>query len=330
MAAVTVFRWDDVGAPSLVGRKPSDILAIIQACLVDGYGTKTPLGWTKEFEDIGAIQAAYRNNVGAGGSGGYVKFYDGSGGDIAGQVLRFKSSMVMTDINNQVNEGYQSAISANYSNSTNWVLIGTPTAFYLIIKEPTINMGLRRNLSECAIFCGDFKPYIPNDACRFIATGTPNFAGDFTPIQLNSYSYMFSYQCARRSNYGYTNCCKLPATDGSCALVDYGFLDGNHAFDEYVRNRTGQKKGIFIPTIVGVRGADPSNYTSTDPDGVLYNDSVKWPLWRGELPGLVTEGFCHLEQADWPHSETMLGAEHWAMSSSGCTITVWINMEDWS
>ena len=43
---VTIYRWDDVGAPQIVDGKPSEYMNMLKKCLVEGYGSKASLGWT--------------------------------------------------------------------------------------------------------------------------------------------------------------------------------------------------------------------------------------------------------------------------------------------
>lgn len=45
---VRVYRWDDASAPTLNGTAGS-LIAVLDACLVTGYGTKTASGWTKPY-----------------------------------------------------------------------------------------------------------------------------------------------------------------------------------------------------------------------------------------------------------------------------------------
>lgn len=54
----TVYRSTDSGAPSLSGVANS-LTALLDACLVNGYGSKPSAGWTKPFVDTG--KAVYRN-----------------------------------------------------------------------------------------------------------------------------------------------------------------------------------------------------------------------------------------------------------------------------
>jgi hypothetical protein len=59
---VTVYRSDDASAPVLSGTAGS-LIALLDACLVNGYGAKAAAGWTKAF--AGTNQAAYRMPAGS-------------------------------------------------------------------------------------------------------------------------------------------------------------------------------------------------------------------------------------------------------------------------
>lgn len=51
-----IFRWDDPNAPQLKatsGMSDMSLLPILDACLVDGYGDKTPLGWERTYTAMG-------------------------------------------------------------------------------------------------------------------------------------------------------------------------------------------------------------------------------------------------------------------------------------
>lgn len=49
---VKVYRWDDVGAPSL-DKTAGCMMTIFKACLATGYGAKESAGWTAPFEGVG-------------------------------------------------------------------------------------------------------------------------------------------------------------------------------------------------------------------------------------------------------------------------------------
>jgi hypothetical protein len=59
---VTVYRSDDASAPVLSGSVGS-LITVLDACLVNGYGTKAAAGWSKAF--TGTNQAAYRMPAGS-------------------------------------------------------------------------------------------------------------------------------------------------------------------------------------------------------------------------------------------------------------------------
>ena len=211
---------------------------------------------------------------------------------------------------------------------TTWIVIGTATAFYFFVTDVNRPMCIRRNTSQDGFFCGDFTPYIPHDTARFIATGTPDLTGDFPGTVKTSYAHMFNRSWMRGLPYGSSSSLRLVAADGSGDRLDYGFVDGYHDRDEYARGRTSQRKGMFLPLIIGVRGITPNSY-ATDPDGVIYGCSIKWPMYRGELPGLLTEVFSRFESATYPTTDMINGHEHWLMSPNGVSAGVWINMEEW-
>ena len=48
---VSVYRWDDANAPVL-DRKANCVASIFKACLVTGYGSKQPAGWSMPYEDM--------------------------------------------------------------------------------------------------------------------------------------------------------------------------------------------------------------------------------------------------------------------------------------
>ena len=67
--AVTVYRWDDPGAPQIVDGRPSEFINVFKKCLVEGYGDKQPLGWQVQLEEA-INKISFINDVTAGGSGG--------------------------------------------------------------------------------------------------------------------------------------------------------------------------------------------------------------------------------------------------------------------
>ena len=62
---VRVFKSSDAGAPPLRGNTPGDLLAVLEACLVTGFGSKAAAGWTKPFST--ASVAVFKQGIGSNG-----------------------------------------------------------------------------------------------------------------------------------------------------------------------------------------------------------------------------------------------------------------------
>ena len=74
--ALTIYRSTDSGAPSLTYAAGS-FIAMLDACLRTGYGSKAGAGWTKPY--TGANIAVFRQ--GAGGNGRYIRVWNARTGD---------------------------------------------------------------------------------------------------------------------------------------------------------------------------------------------------------------------------------------------------------
>lgn len=61
MTAPKIYRYDDDNAPVASGL-PGSLVGLLRACLVDGYGDKTPAGWTMPHANAEGTLAAFRNN----------------------------------------------------------------------------------------------------------------------------------------------------------------------------------------------------------------------------------------------------------------------------
>ena len=65
MTAPKIYRYDDDNAPVASGL-PGSLVGLLRACLVDGYGDKTPAGWTMPHANAEGTLAAFRNNLESG------------------------------------------------------------------------------------------------------------------------------------------------------------------------------------------------------------------------------------------------------------------------
>lgn len=61
---VRLFKSTDAGAPQLGRTDAGDLLTILRGCLVEGYGTRTPAGWTMPFSDLPNKIACFKSVTG--------------------------------------------------------------------------------------------------------------------------------------------------------------------------------------------------------------------------------------------------------------------------
>jgi len=153
---IQLYSSTDTGAPVLNGTA-SALIGVLDACLVNGYGSRTSLGWTKAFS--GADLAAYLMSA---GSGVYLRVDDS-----ATTTTKLRGFTTMSDVNTGTNPFPTVAQSANggIANKTDgataatarkWIVVGTSTYFYfwnqLTLKETA-------SQANTAWFFGDVASY---------------------------------------------------------------------------------------------------------------------------------------------------------------------------
>lgn len=93
----TVYQNTDASAPVYNGTVGSAV-ALLDACLVNGYGSKVAAGWTKPF--VGTNKAAFRQG---GGAQRYMRCQDDGPGAHGGRESRMTAYEAMTDVDNGTN-----------------------------------------------------------------------------------------------------------------------------------------------------------------------------------------------------------------------------------
>ena len=140
--AVTVYRSTDASAPLLTNSNGS-LIAVLKACLVDGYGSKAPAGWTAPFTGTNLI--AFKE--GTGGNNRYLRVYDG-GTDTSNQrVANVRAYETMTAISTGTGPcptlGQVSGNGATMSYfqtgrstpNVSWIVVATPSFFHLVVEQ---------------------------------------------------------------------------------------------------------------------------------------------------------------------------------------------------
>lgn len=195
--AVTVYRWDDTSAPSLV-HGAGGILTILDAVLVNGYGSKVALGWSKPFGTSSNV-TVYKQPA---GTQQRLLRVDANGTAGNYYVAHMSSFETMTDMNTgtgkipttgQRSDGY-CRWAITYSTSPlspyRWIIIGDTSWFFLIVEMYTTSTGndpFQQNLAwTTAAFYGDVADAFGSDAYATALTAATLDTGT------NYYNYLMS------------------------------------------------------------------------------------------------------------------------------------------
>ncbi|MEW8253776.1 MAG: hypothetical protein AB2747_05440 [Candidatus Thiodiazotropha taylori] len=158
MGIPTIFRSDDVGAPTLNGLAGT-LNNVLRACLVDGYGSKTALGWALEFEDVPQEVSVFRA---ATGERQYLRIQHNtaSGGGSTTRVAMADVYETMSDENTGTGNwhgGFVPVSNALTADARAWALIGDEEGFYLWIRNNNGTIAYDANYARLHWF-GDIIP----------------------------------------------------------------------------------------------------------------------------------------------------------------------------
>ncbi|HOI95558.1 MAG TPA: hypothetical protein PK250_12705 [Syntrophobacter fumaroxidans] len=164
--AISIYRSTDPSAPTLANTAGA-LIAILDACLVNGYGSKAALGWTKEFS--GTNLATYRAAVGnrlylgiddTGTNSARARAF--SVATAAGVAVGSGTNPFPTDAQLSGGMYFNKAAGSNYP----WVLVSNGRIFYLYVDYS--NNG---NAGVVSCF-GDFVSYKTSDENGTVLIGS--------------------------------------------------------------------------------------------------------------------------------------------------------------
>lgn len=200
--AVTVYRSTDSSAPTLSGTVGS-LIALLDACLVNGYGSQPAAGWTKEY--TGTNLAAYRMSTTSPATGFYLRIDDT--GTTSSRLVGYET---MSDVNTGTGQfptsgqvsggGYLWKSGTANSTARPWTLIADTRGFYLYVCSNSTTYGSDGRVDyDSVIFFGDIVTRKATDGyeCVLItptaASGYSNTLGlvsSQTSTSLQSYHYI--------------------------------------------------------------------------------------------------------------------------------------------
>ena len=161
---IHVYRSTDAGAPTLTGLAGS-LISVLDACLVDGYGSKSPAGWSKAF--FGTNKAAYRMPAGV-TMRAYFRVEDGT---YSGTIQGFET---MTD----VDTGPYPFPSATSYITKSTTASGASVAWLLITDGLTVYFfAYAAGSSANGVVFGEFLSFKPGDVSPVFVQGRGT--GDF-------------------------------------------------------------------------------------------------------------------------------------------------------
>lgn len=259
--AVNVYRSDDPGAPVVSGTAGT-FITLLDACLVNGYGSKAAAGWTKPFS--GTNLAAYRQ-------GGGRQMYLAVDHTVA-QYPTLRGFKTMTDVSNGTNAfpstvllagGIRPLLSAAASTTARpWIIVATNKAFYFWVAANSTDMSTL-NTSVDITFFGDYVSYVTNDAWNTAIIGKE--AANTT---------------ATSTRFG----CNLVTAPNTMST-------GHYIVSSYLQDGNATQFGAGGSILSNSAHMGAAGVTFPDPiSGSLVLDRVRilesGPILRGHLPGL--------------------------------------------
>lgn len=163
MAIPKVYKSSDPGAPVLNGATVDSAIVVLRKCLVDGYGSIGPAGWTEEF--TGTNKAVFRNAVAGGGTGCClrVEAFNSYRGPFS---LASYSSMSDVDTgDNSTGASFGWRNLSGGAETQSWIVVATEHAFHFCAGGASASM-------LCG--AGDLVTQSLGDAYRYFVYGWRN------------------------------------------------------------------------------------------------------------------------------------------------------------
>ena len=284
MASPTVYKWTDPGAPQINRADVADYIALFQAVLIDGYGTKTPPvsganKWTIPFSDgtsfilkQGGTQARKTCiKIGPFNSSGYY--------------AEMECAVDYTDLNTPVDiwagTTTYDRVGVGYADNTTrnipWIIFATERAIYCQFgyinstaggnDTATFDVNASTTMYNHHWFFGDYTPEDP--------AITVNQCVSFSNYSLLGQFYSYSLPYANAEGYGKKRC----AGNAGNVTGEFKCIPMfSRAIDEGAVSAGGQRTD-----------ANDARYPNLV-NGGLYLDKVKFISERvimGEFPGLL-------------------------------------------
>jgi hypothetical protein len=311
MTQVTVYKWDDVGAPQITSGSPTEYMNVLIKCLVEGYGTKQPVGWEVLENQADTPFLALHNNTQVGASGGKFILKAPDNGNYA--YITVTSALEYTDKDNYSKVG-RNYVFNSYSSGENllknWMVFATSYGFYFFAVTPSLSLNrLNRWRGSSFFYCGDLIPSIPNDPVPFVMLSGANNTSPNYDNGLQS-----------RIQYSVSECCLTYGIDGVYTPVK-GFIRSIFG------TSTSTNSPVYLTENPPITMLHPLFIVRQSKDD--YNNNSA-PFCKGQVPGLyLSPQFGYAEQ-NLPFYKTLDSQEYFSVPSTEKAGTrMWLNTEVW-
>ncbi|SQH76935.1 conserved protein of unknown function [Shewanella benthica] len=323
---VTVYRWDDPGAPQLVlsDIKPSNWIDILKKCLIDGYGAKAGLGWTMPFVSPDGFTTVFRNSSSE-ASGSYMQVKCRTGSDPVGGHVNLQTAPLLSEYNpnwETINCASKQYTFGGNFRITKWCLIGTSAGFYLFGIYATKDNMAMGTYSHVSFFCGDIDSFVPNDLNRFTVLSQGAATGNSSAGWNHSLSY-----CSNITQVG-----NMHETGGAELGKVMEILSRFPTATTTSINGVPSDFRVYSHPILAINGVHVVSSAGVNADSVGERviESSLHPGYRGHLPGYIQTQVAKYSDQLWPQTQIIDGQEYWlihAAHNGACNF--WVNMESW-
>lgn len=265
----TVYFSSDPSAPQLTGTAGS-LINVLDACLVNGYGAKSPAGWTKPYS--GTNVASYRMTTTSPATGRYLRVNDT--GDKTARIVGYSEMVNVNDgafpfpNNTQVTDGLH-VIKSSTNNTTSrpWAVVATNRSFYLFVFCNSTVFGQSKSGWDYVYFFGDVISRKENDVynCAIIAPDIPPGTVDLNNMQ---YFGQMSYEGTDPQNGHY---------------LERGYT-GTPTPQQFYKSRTyswNYNASVMGVDLVG-HGAEPVSNSINFAEVMVHESPT---ILRGTMPG---------------------------------------------
>lgn len=300
---VTVYRWDDVGAPQIYTGYRSVVLNVFKKCLAEGYGSKASLGWDVIFETPG--EAIYFRNSAITGGGHVFRAYSSTTTTNA-PISVICSSDFTVETSTLVRQNFLRTFQTG-NGETAWILIGTERGFYFQTWNPSANNNSTQiNIAMgICFFAGEIDSFFETDANPMACISANASSHDYAASQADTiadiddgWNANMFYDLDNTNQYGlYKIAIGLDKAGGT----DWTKNGGTH---------TSTGIPLILQDII-IKGA--GNPWDVDYYGIPQSNSLTRPYIRGKLPGLYRMNCCLYADQPWPTILTIDGVDYYAM-----------------